>query len=236
MRLLAMVSAVALTATASPLEKRQSPVATTLLGTITTQLSAMDAAIGNFAFKGDVAAAALEAVPILDSAAAVLKTVKGGVGDVNKSPQLGLGETIGILGPLGTLTSAVQKLTGDLKTKADEFDKAGLKIVVADQLASFKISSKSLVDIILDRLPLPISITIIFAQPILTALDDAATAYPGGKPEEGLSAFLATASAKAPKGAAAPKASSSPSSGGKGKGKSPGKWVDESAADTMTWY
>jgi len=217
MRLLTIIAALAFTVSASPLEKRQTPVANTVLNKITSQLGTMDTAIQKFKWKGSDQDA-IDAVPILDRAGEVLKTMREGVGQIKAAPQLGLGETIAILGPLASLITAVNKVTTGLKDKKADFESAALKQVVADQLATFLAEAKIIVAQTLDKLPLPTSITGIFAQPILTTLEEALSSYGGGTAEV---APPSSAPAPAP---AAPK-SSAPK--GKGKGKSPGRWVED---------
>jgi len=181
MRLVAIFSALALTATAYPLQKRQAPVANEVLNKITAQLQDMDKAIQAFSWSGS-GDDAVAASKILDFATDVLKTMKDGVKQIQAAPQLGLGETIGILGPLGSLTQATNQVTVGLKGKKKDFEGASLSAVVADQLVVFNQEAKVMVDATLDKLPLPTALTGMFAQPILTSLADALTAFggPGG--------------------------------------------------------
>jgi hypothetical protein len=224
MRFFTALLAWGLTASAEPLYKRQSsgPVATKVLGDITTKLNEMDKAITGFKWTGKDQDA-LTAVPILDVASAILAIMRDGSAQIKGAPQLGLGETIGILGPLGSLTNAVNKVVTGLKSRKADFESSALTAVVVDQLVSFDWEAKALVKETLDKLPLPTGITSIFAQPILTALGEVLTFYGGSAATE------APASAPAPAPAPAPKASPK----AKSKGKRPGSVRRSRMVDMM---
>jgi Hydrophobic surface binding protein A len=140
---------------------------------ITTQLGDMNQKIQ--AFTGDP----ITAVPILDSAATVLATIKRSEEKVQGAQVLGLIETIAILIPLTSLNSAVGTVTEGLVKKKPQFDEASLTAVVSDQLELFNVEAKKLIDIVVAKLPayLPTVIAAIFYQPILDKLGTAVTAF-----------------------------------------------------------
>jgi hypothetical protein len=144
-----------------------------VMNTITKQLGEMKKSIA--AFTGDT----ITAVPLLDSASAILATIKSGSDAVSAGGPLGLLEVIAILIPLTSLNSAVGQVTQALVAKKPQFDEAGLKFIVFDQLDGFNTEAKKLVDAILGKMPayLPKGLTGPFAQPIVDKLQQAVDAF-----------------------------------------------------------
>jgi hypothetical protein len=146
-----------------------------VMNTITRQLGDMKKSIASF--TGDT----ITAVPLLDSASAILATIKGGSESVSAGGPLGLLEVVAILGPLASLNSAVGQVTQALLAKKPQFDQAGLTFIVFDQLDGFNVEAKKLVDAILGKMPayLPKGLTGPFAQPIVDKLQQAVDAFKG---------------------------------------------------------
>jgi hypothetical protein len=152
----------------------KSPAAT-VMNTITRQLGDMKKSINGF--TGET----ITAVPLLDSASAILATIKSGTQAVNAGGALGLVEVIAILVPLSSLNSAVGQVTQGLQAKKGQFDQAGLTFIVFDQLDGFNVEAKKLVDAILGKMPayLPKGLTGPFAQPIVDKLQQAVDSFKG---------------------------------------------------------
>jgi hydrophobic surface binding protein A len=62
-----------------------------------------------------------DALPVLNTATSILNTIKDGTVKVAAAQSLGLFETIGILGPLGSLSSAVGTTIDGLLAKKKDF-------------------------------------------------------------------------------------------------------------------
>jgi hypothetical protein len=146
-----------------------------VMNQITRQLGDMKKSIA--AFTGET----ITAVPLLDSASAILATIKSGTDGVMAGGPLGLLEVVAILGPLASLNSAVGQVTQALLAKKPQFDEAGLTFIVFDQLEGFNIEAKKLVDAILGKMPayLPKGLTGPFAQPIVDKLQQAVDSFKG---------------------------------------------------------
>jgi hypothetical protein len=150
--------------------------ASDIMNNITKQLGDMKKSIAGFT------GATITAVPLLDSASAILSTIKSGSDAVSAGGALGLLEVVAILGPLMSLNTAVGQVTQALLAKKRMFDEAGLTFIVFDQLDGFNVEAKKLVDVILGKMPayLPKGLTGPFAQPIVDKLQQAVDAFKKG--------------------------------------------------------
>jgi hypothetical protein len=110
-------------------------------------------------------------VPILDASKALLVTIADGGPAISKSPALGLLDAISVLGPVSTLSNKVDEIITALDTKKAAFEKAGLKVVVADELTKYRLAADVLVKAIIAGLPLP-SLTGLIANPIAAQITD----------------------------------------------------------------
>jgi hypothetical protein len=120
-----------------------------------------------------------DAVPILNTATSILDVIKDGTGKVSGAQSLGLFETIGILGPLGSLYSSVGGVIDSLMGKKKIFEENSLSLVLIEQLELFNTESKKLVDAVTAKLPaiIPTAIASIFSQPILDKLSEGLTKF-----------------------------------------------------------
>lgn len=159
--------------------KRDYKTVTGILGQVSKDLDSLTAKVKDFDGQ------AINAVPVLDAAAAALKTLKDGAVTVQgqndlQKDVLSLVDTIFLLGSLNTLNTAVDNVTKNLVAKKEQFDQALVGFVVSDQLVNFQGAAKGLVDAVVAKLPayLPTVLAQVFYQPILTKLDNAVKAFP----------------------------------------------------------
>jgi hypothetical protein len=178
MRLLTPFLALALTSSAAPLMEKRDAVANEVIAKLTKQLNDMASSVSWFYPGWDISRTARNALPILDQAAVVLKTMQDGARQVWGSESLGLTDAIAILSPLTTLKNAVTAVTDGLMKKMDYFD-LYLTPVVVQQLQTFNVEAQRLVKVIVARLPsyVPGGIAVPFSQPILNALQTTLDAY-----------------------------------------------------------
>jgi Hydrophobic surface binding protein A len=108
---------------------------------------------------------------IQDDSDAILKTINDGAAKVAASPAMGLMDAIGVLGPVGTLSSKVDEIIMALATKKETFTKMNLASLVTKDLSDQKNAADALVKAILANLPIPGLLGII-AGPIAKQITD----------------------------------------------------------------
>jgi len=101
----------------------------------------------------------------------VLKIIRDGTDKVAKSPAMGIADAIGILGPVGTLSSKVDEIINALASKKEVLTKNNLASVVLKDLQDQKNAAEKLVTAILNNLPLP-SLLGAIAAPIAKQITD----------------------------------------------------------------
>jgi hypothetical protein len=164
-------------------------------------------------FEGD----AVKAVPILESAAVILQTLKEVTTSISSTDALGLIDSITILGTVYTLNTAVDNLVNALIDKKPMFDKAFLTIIVLDELTKDTAAAKLLIDAIVAKLPayIPGAIGTVVASPIIAKLDNAVATFSTTAPAPSAApsaAPAASTSATAPKSASPPQSLTPPKS------------------------
>jgi hypothetical protein len=122
---------------------------------------------------------AIDAVPILDSSAALLKSLQTGYTKCNQTGPIGLTDAISILMPVNSLNNAVDAVVNALIEKKPQFDKAFLTIVVSDQLIMQKAAAIKVIDAVIAKLPayVPGVVGTTLVGPVLTKLEKAITAF-----------------------------------------------------------
>jgi len=120
------------------------------------------------AYTGDSAA---QVAAIQSESDNVLKIIRDGTDKVAKSPAMGIADAIGILGPVGTLSSKVDEIINALASKKEVLTKNNLASVVLKDLQDQKNAAEKLVTAILNNLPLP-SLLGIIAAPIAKQITD----------------------------------------------------------------
>jgi hypothetical protein len=122
---------------------------------------------------------AIDAVPILDSSAVLLKSLQKGYTTCSNTTAIGLTDAISILMPVNTLNNAVDAVVNALIDKKPLFDKAFLTIVVSDQLIMQKEAAVKVIDAVIAKLPayVPGVVGTTLVGPVLTKLDKAITAF-----------------------------------------------------------
>lgn len=105
--------------------------------------------------------------------------MKEGITKVSGTEAMGLLDSIEVLYPVYNLNTAVDGVVKGLVEKKSLFDKAGLTMIVSDQLEEQKGVAAQLVTAVVSKLPsyLPGIIGTTAAQPILDKLDKAAAAF-----------------------------------------------------------
>ena len=103
------------------------------------------------AFNGDPQ----QLVAIQTDSDAILKTIADGTDKVAKSAAMGIMDAIGVLGPVGTLSSKVDEIINALAEKKELLTKNNLQSMVVKDLNDQKTAADALVKAILANLPLP---------------------------------------------------------------------------------
>jgi Hydrophobic surface binding protein A len=113
-----------------------------------------------------------ESMPaMLASSQGILDALKEGTAAIAKSPALGLMDAIGILGPVGTLSSKVDEIILALAEKKEILKGLGVSSVVKDELVKQKAGADDLVKAITNNLPMPALLGIV-AGPIAKQITD----------------------------------------------------------------
>jgi hypothetical protein len=158
-------------AAAAPVEASAAALGAVDLPTITNVLDKIQAGINTMVIKVNAFdGSAQQAAPLVADSQALITEMANGAQTIVGS-NMGIMDAIKVLAPVQQLGSKVDEVVNALVQKKSEIEKAGLASAVVDQLVQQKLASNSMVNAIINGLPLP-SVTSAIAQPIAKQVTD----------------------------------------------------------------